>query len=359
MDEMSISHTQAGAAFSVCILALMALRIPWGILIDRIGFAKSMKAAMVLISVFGVLRSFSTSYEMLLTFQFFLGVGLAAVLPCLSKLVSVWAADKAGSATGVYVVGFPAGEAAAFTLTAYMLLLFESWRFPFLIFGVWSCMLLFLWVILGREPPRSRLETRGRFKTGFKELIRIREIWVLTGLCILGMGAYDTLLAWLPKILELRGFQLEAAGPLASALPLGFLAAGLSVGLVSDKGPSKKVLLIALGAVGGLITPFISLSFGLPLGLSIFSFGFCTTGIVTLILILPVQLPETREKVGSAVGFISAIGNLGPFSFPILLGYIVDVTDSVFSALLMLSVIIGASAILSLNLNDRDLRAFK
>jgi len=352
ITEMGISHAQAGAAFSICILAVIMMRVPWGFLIDRIGFAKAIKIAMLLISIFGILRSFSLNYEMLLVFQFFLGVGFAAVLPCLSKLVSVWAGRKVGSASGIYVAGFPAGEATAFTLTAYLLLLFGNWRFSLLIFGFWSLLLLFLWLIFGKEPSESRLEvtldSRTSFGANFMELIRLREVWILTGLCVLSMGAYDTLLTWLPKILEFRGFRLSAMWPLASMLPLGFLVSGLSIGFASDRVRSKKALLTVLGAAGGSVTPLISFSSGILLPLTIFSVGFCTTGIITLILIMPIELPRTRSRVGSTVGLVSSIGNAGPFLFPILLGYIMDIGGSIFLPMLMLSVIIGIAAILSL-----------
>lgn len=354
MIEMDISHAQAGAAFSACILAVLMFRIPWGFMIDRMGFARAMKVAMLFVSTFGVLRSFSLNYEMLVLSQFFLGVGFAAVLPGLSKLVSVWARGRAGSATGVYVAGFPAGEVAAFTLTTYMLSTFGSWRFSFMISGLWASLLFIVWLILGGEPsggrPGAALEVKTSCEGKFVELIRLREVWVLAGLCVLSMGAYDTLLTWLPRILEFRGYQLETVGVLASALPLGFLVSSLSMGLVSDRVLSKRTLLVTLGIAGGLTTPIISLSSGVLLSLAIFSVGFCVTGILTLVLIVPVEIPKTEDRVGSAVGFISSVGNLGSLLFPMLLGYVIDISVSALLPVLVLSVIVGITAILSLRL---------
>jgi len=164
------------------------------------------------------------------------------------------------------------------------------------------------------------------------------------------MGAYDTLLTWLPKILEFRGYQLETVGVLASALPLGFLVSSLSMGLASDRVLSKRTLLVTLGIAGGLATPIISLSSGVLLSFAIFLVGFCVTGILTLVLIVPVEIPKTEDRVGSAVGFISSVGNLGSLLFPILLGHIIDISASAIPPVLVLSVIVGITAILSLRL---------
>lgn len=88
--EMGLSETQAGFIFSMCILTLVLLRIPWGLLSDRIGPTATLRLATTIIGIFGLLRGFAINYETLLVYQLLLGAGFAAILPCLPKLVDAW-----------------------------------------------------------------------------------------------------------------------------------------------------------------------------------------------------------------------------------------------------------------------------
>lgn len=60
--------------FSMNILTIIILRFPLGFLIDRIGFMKAIKVAMILIGVFGFLRGFARDYWGILFAQSMLGL---------------------------------------------------------------------------------------------------------------------------------------------------------------------------------------------------------------------------------------------------------------------------------------------
>ncbi len=86
MAEMKLSHAGFGLFFSMAMISLIFFRIPWGLMGDRIGYLSSLKIALSLSAAFATLRGFLPTYPTLLLGQFFLGLGLAAVLPCLSLL---------------------------------------------------------------------------------------------------------------------------------------------------------------------------------------------------------------------------------------------------------------------------------
>jgi len=344
--EMRLSQAQANFIFSICILGLVLLRVPWGLLSDRIGSSAALKSAMTIIGIFGFLRGFAINYETLLVFQLFLGVGFAAILPSLPKLVDAWFPKKVGSATGVYVAGFPLGEIAALILTPFVSASLHNWRNVFRVYGIFGLILSALWWIVAKEPVGSEDEglaykatLRAPSKEEFARLLRLKETWVLTGLCICAMGCYDTLVVSLPDMLKLEGISPEITGMMASMLPLGFLLAGPTVGTTSDKLGLRKPFLRILGLVSGPAILAIALFSGVPLWMTIFAAGFCTAGILTLVLVIPTELPEVARLVASSVGLISSLGNIGTFLFPLAVGYIKDTTGSFLPAMVMLALI--------------------
>ncbi len=117
-------------------------------------------------------------------------------------------------------------------------------------------------------------------------------------------------------MLELEGISPEIAGLMASMLPLGFLLAGPAVGTLSDKLGLRRPFLWILGLFSGPTILAIALFSDVPLWVTIFVAGFCTAGIVTLVLVIPTELSEVARLVASSVGLISSLGNIGPFLFP-------------------------------------------
>ena len=352
IEEMGISHAEAGLIFSVSILAIIGLRIPWGFLSDRLGVKTTMKLAMVFVGVFSLLRGFSPNYYALLTSQLLLGVGFAAILPCLAKIVNLMFEEKAGVATGIYVSGFPIGELVGLGLASQLLLALNGdWRTVFKIFGVWSLILTVVWWQVDRKHlAKETLDIpSGR---EIKDLIGIKQVWILSGLCICSMGCYDTLLTWFPRILELKGIPATEASITASIFPVGFLLAGPAVGMLSDKVGLRKPFIWILGLSSALLIVLVPHLTELSLWGTILLTGFTLSGILTLVLIISSEHPELSRFVGGAVGLVSSMGNIGSFLFPIIVGFLIDVTNSPAPPLIMLAIVSGATAILNLSIKE-------
>jgi len=352
IKEMEISHAEAGLIFSISILAIIVLRIPWGFLSDYLGVTTTMKMAMVFVGVFSLLRGFSPNYFILLASQLFLGVGFAAILPCLAKIVNAMFRERAGFATGVYVSGFPIGELVGLGLASRLLALRGDWRMVFQIFGLWSLALTVLWWQVGRKSPLEQRPSDERSRREFKDIIGIKQIWILTGLCICSMGCYDTLLTWLPHMLELKGVPPTEASITASMFPVGFLLAGPVVGTLSDKVGLRKPFIWILGLSSAVLIVLIPQLTQLGLWGAILLAGFTLSGILTLVLVILSEHPGLSRFVGSAVGLVSSMGNIGSFLFPIVVGFLIDITGSPTPPLTVLAIISGATIMLDLAVTE-------
>lgn len=358
--EMRLTHTEAGFIFSMSIVALIILRIPWGIAIDHLGVRMGAGLTLTLLGVFGLLRGLAINYETLLLFQLFLGVGIAAVMPCLPKLVAAWfPPEKAGFAIGVSISGYAVGDVIALNGTPYLLTLFGSWRSVFYTYGTWALILTVIWWILAKETHQTyetqkscRMPSVSSLKKDFVALLKIKQVWLLAGLYLSAGACYDTTLIWLPYILEAEGIPSGTAGLITSTLPLGFLVASFAVGALSDKVGLRRPFIIFLGLLSGPVIYATGVLRGPALWLFTFLIGFCTIGVLTIVLTMPVELPQTTTRVGSAVGLISSVGNLGSFFMPTMVGYIRDLTGSFLWSVLMLAILGEFMFILGLPLTE-------
>lgn len=344
MEEMRLSHADFGLVFSVAMISLILFRIPWGLIGDRIGYLNALRIALPLSAAFATLRAFSPGYLTLLLSQFFLGLGLAAVLPCLPLLVREWAPKSPGLSTGIYVSGFAAGNAAALGLTPHLLEI-VGWRDILLIYSGLATAICALWWICAKSTAKS---TSGWQFENFTRILRDRYVWVLLIFMMASMGSYDTLATWMPKVLELK--ELNKA--LASLLPLGFFLAGPAIGLTTDRFGNRKVIIALLGIIAAASIVGINYAHFPLLLLCIFLSGFSTIGVVTISLAVPAQHQRLSSAVASVVGFISSLGNIGPLVMPVLFGFLIDVTGTFHASIFMVGAVAGVTFIFGSRMSE-------
>lgn len=345
IEEMGLTHAQAGFAFSACILTLASTRVWWGLILDRFGLRKVMALASALIAVSSALRGRAAGYWELVALQSALGVGLGAILPCLPKLVALWFPKKEeGFATGVYVAGFAAGNMAGLGLTPWLLDRAGGWRGAFALYGVLALFLAAAWWMAAERPGLGRAASMAE---ALSLVLMAREVWVLTGLFLFSAGCYDTVSVWLPYILQLKGAPPTKAGLLALLLPLGFLASGPAVGRLADRVGKRGPVMAGLGLASGLTLLSMAVSSGAALYAAIFLAGFCSIGVLTLTLAVPAGFKDAK-LTASATGLASSIGNVGTVVMPAIVGYVKDVTGSFLPALTLLALMAEGAFILSL-----------
>jgi CP family cyanate transporter-like MFS transporter len=343
MGEMHLSHAQFGTVFSAAMVSLILFRLPWGLLADRRGYVGVLRVALVLSASAAGLRAVSQGYGGLLVSQFLVGVGLAALMPCLSLMVKAWAPDRPGLGTGIYFSGFAVGNATALALTP-VLLEMMSWRQAILLYAAVAAVVCLGWFLLGRS---GGLVSSSMRLGDIRLVLRERLVWVLLLLLVGSMGCYDTLAGWMPRVLQMK--ELEPG--FASLLPAGFFAAGPVTGLVLDRFRSRRMLVALLGVMAAASIALIGSS-SLPLLLlCLFTAGFATTGVSVVSLTMPVEQGRLSPYAGTVVGFVTSASNVGPLAVPVLFGYLIDVTGYYYASLaavaaLAVVVFIGCSRLM-------------
>jgi cyanate permease len=131
---------------------------------------------------------------------------------------------------------------------------------------------------------------------------------------------------WLPQMLESRGFDPLASGGMAtlprlSAVLGGILAAQTTRVLGGTAPAAALVLLLSTVGMASLLTspPTAWLAAALLL------LGLVTAAIMPLTSIMLMNRPEVgSERMGVAMGYYFAVGEIGGFGGPALLGITLD-----------------------------------
>ena len=75
-EELSLTYAQTGLLFTVPIIMMVALSLPAGLLVDRIGVRRATGIGAILMAVGTALRGIAVDYYSLLTFTVILGARL-------------------------------------------------------------------------------------------------------------------------------------------------------------------------------------------------------------------------------------------------------------------------------------------
>jgi NNP family nitrate/nitrite transporter-like MFS transporter len=333
MREMNLSYASFGFIFSAAMISLIIFRLFWGVISDKTGYVKILRLALPFSATSAIMRALSQNYIQLLFSQFFLGVGLAVVLPCLPLLVREWSPEKLGFSTGIYISGFAVGNATALGFTSYLLELM-NWRTILLSYGCIAFILSVFWWIFAKSNLKSNVTIKLK---DFIKLFKIKQVWVLTLFLIASMGTYDTLATWMPKVLEMKGFNKA----FSSFLPLGFFIAGPIAGLILDKIKNRKVFIASLGLIS--FFSIITLIYApIPiLSLCLFLAGFTSISMLTISLTMPAEDKQLSPYAGSVTGVASSLGNIGPFIMPVIFGFLIDVTGGFQASIIAVAFLAG------------------
>lgn len=333
MAEMRLTHAQFGMLFSAAIVSLMFARLPLGLVADRRGYLVVLRVALVVSALAAGTRALASGYTGLLVSQFVLGLGLAALMPCLSLMVKAWAAARPGLGTGIYFSGFAVGSVVALGLTPRLLQVM-TWREVLLLFAALPLIVCLATLTLGRADGAVASSTRLR---DVRVVLRERVVWVLLLLMAGSMGCYDTLTSWMPRVLEMKGLETG----LASLMPVGFFAAGPLIGMVLDRFPRRDVLMALLGAFAVASIALLSTPSVPVLLLCLLVVGFVLAGVSVASLTIPVERPRLSPYAGTVVGFVTSASNVGPLLMPVWFGHLIDVTGYYSASVFMVAIVGG------------------
>jgi len=276
-----VSDLQIGLLAMSFMIVYIPLSIPISWMIDTLGYRKAVSIGAILMGVFGLLRGFlAADYTSVIVCT----LGIAAAQPFLLNSVSTVAAkwfpmEERATAGGLGMVAGFVGIALGEVLSPILMLNYGIVSMQ-MIYGITAAISVVLFLVFTREAPPTPpcppgQETRALMLDGLKSMLRLKEIWILLVLFLVGMGIFNGISTWIEDIIRPKGLSVVEAGNLAGFLMLGGILGAAVIPILSDKLRQRRIFLLIgmVFALPGLIG-FTFFTTYWPMVISMFFLGF-------------------------------------------------------------------------------------
>jgi AAHS family 4-hydroxybenzoate transporter-like MFS transporter len=382
--DLGIEPSAMGPLFSSGLLGMMLGALGFGWLADRVGRKPVLIACTMIFGLGALLSAASASYEELLAYRIFTGLGLGGAMPNTIALTAEYTPKRIRATTVMIMFcGVTLGAAAGGFASAALIESF-GWRSIFLLGGVLPCIAaLIAAVVLPesirflvlRNAPSERIERIMRklapevplegatfalseppgTASPVTELFAERRapitllLWTIFFMSLLDLYFLNN---WLPTLMTETGIAIETAAVITALFQLGGTVGALTLGRRIDRNLSFNVLAAAYGAACAAVLA-IGVAAGIvALAVTIFVAGFCVIGGQTGSNALAAEYYPTAIRstgVGWALGLGRVGSILGPFVGGWLLASAVDFRHVFWAAavppLLASCAALGAAAI--------------
>jgi len=322
-QDLGLSPAQKGWMVAVPILSGSLLRIPLGLLADRIG---SRRAGIALLAALFVPLlvgwRWAESFPALLTTGLMLGAGGASFAVALPLASRWYPPERQGLAMGIAAAG-NSGTVVT-NLLAPRLASIVGWHGVFGLAMIPLAVVLVAFVALAEESPSRSPVGQA---TGTRRLVREADLWWFCAFYAVTFGGYVGLSSFLPIFLrDQYAVTPVEAGYLTAAAALAGSVARPIGGILSDRVGGVRLLSVILLVVAG--------AYGLASRLPPLSamVAILVAAMIALGMgngaVFQVVPQRYRSRIGAATGIIGALGGLGGFALPMVLGTVKQASGS-------------------------------
>ncbi len=332
-STFDVGKGATGALATVTLSASAVGGILGGVLSDRIGRARTLMLTVGVYSLFTFLSGIASSYEMLLVFRVFQGIGFGGEWAVGAILVAELIRPEArGKALGVIQSAWAVGWAlavVAYTIVFSLVSDEQGWRILMML-GILPALLI-LYVRRNVDDPEVFEETKKKkekpAESPLKQIFRsdLAKTTIFASILATGIqGGYYAMFTWIPTFLkEERSLSVVGSAGYLFVVIAGAFAGYLTAGFVHDRlGRRKSFTLFAALAGVSLVAYFLVpsgsnttlLVIGFPLGF--FASG-CFSGFGSYLS----ELFPTRAR-GTGAGFCYNVGRAFGALFPGIIGFL-------------------------------------
>ncbi|MEH6929479.1 MFS transporter [Priestia megaterium] len=341
--DLGMSSTLASLLTSIPLLCFGFCSLFAGRLANRYQPEKIITFAITCIGIATFLRAFTNSSTYLLITALLIGAGIGVVSPLLSGFIKSHFPEKAASMISIYSTSMVVGASISIGLTTPLQHWFNnSWKNGLAFWSIFALLAVPLWLMVMKQSriPASNFSQKTKASLPLKN----KKAWLLTSFVGIVTLLFYCFAAWLPAIVEEKGWTPAFGGLVGTIAMIAQLPATLLLPSLLKVLPSRRfwITTFTLSIIISLsllcftnVTPIVS-SICLGVGAG---------GLVSLSLLLPLDMASspleasTWSAMTQAIGYM--IGAVGPF----IIGFLHDYLGS-FVPTLYLLIIIGFIAIL-------------
>lgn len=349
IDELRLTHVEAGLLMSLFALPAIFLSILVGLVSDRWGPFKTGVSSLILVIIGTLIFAISGTFLYAGLGRVIAGVGAVTISIVAAQILSQWFRGReVGMAMGIYNTAMPVGTIICFTTFGK---LGESlgWRMPIFITVMIGVLGLAAFLILYKPvpnpPQKITLDKDKKVTALFSNLRKVGVSMWLIGFCWMWFnGATISFSTFAPDFFISKGYSIGFAGFLASLLMWGSLGLSPIIGYLVDKFDNNDLFI----GVGGVI---IATTIYLVTRSTDFLFPMVVMAVAVAFIPAPVYSFTSKilepENLGLGFGVLSTVSSIGMFFGPYIAGLVRDKTGSyeisfIFLSLLALLITITA-----------------
>jgi ACS family tartrate transporter-like MFS transporter len=373
--ELGLSSSTYGLAAGLFFLGYCLFEIPSNLVLDRVGARRWIARIMITWGLVSMATMFVRDAASFMAARVLLGIAEAGFFPGIVLFFTYWfpASERARSGA-LFMMASPIAVVIGAPVSTSLLRLdgwlgLHGWQWMFLAEGLPAVIIGFVvlrmmtdrpedatWLApddrawLARTMAHDRAQREAVTPPSIGRSLANGQLWLLCGVFFLNSIVNYGMFLWLPKLIEdvtgAEGFALSAL----TAIPFVVaLSAMVMVGRASDRSGERTryVAGCALATAAGLV---LSVAFERHTWVLILGFAIAQMALRSLAGVFWAIPPQLLGGAAAAagIGLINAIGNVGGFVGPTMIGVLRDATGGYRGGLLALTVVLVAEALLVL-----------
>ena len=358
-EDLDITPLQAGLLQGVWWITAAGLSLPFGAWFSRFRPVPLALVSLVLGAPFLFVQALAPGFWLLLLGRFCFILFHTVNTPARALLLRQWCAPHQYAL--VQSMGLSQHSvilALAVSLSPWLIEWLGSWRIAYAVLGGFFTAQILAWVLVAREkhaPPPPSPTGDEEAQSPWLALRRFPQGWLIAVVMLFLSATWTGIVTFLPTLwVEERDIALTLGGPLLGFLYYGLIPGGFLGGWLLTKLHSRKALLVAPALLNAVFGVVITLSEAPPL-LMVFITGLGLVWIATpAIQVLPFEFPGVLPReVAVLTGLILTFMGVGFAVGPMLVGVVAQLTGSIQTGLIALSLLTGLGVIAGLAYPDR------
>lgn len=346
--ELGMTAGMAGFAAGIFFFGYLFLQIPGGQIAAKRSGKKFIAWVIPFWAVVSILSGLATSTTQLLVLRFCLGVAEGGMLPVVLTMCSNWFPnEERGRANAIVLMFAPIAAIITGPISGFIISM-SGWREMFIIEGIVSLIVLIPWLLMVSDRPQKAkwiskeekdyiigkleeeqlaIEQENQVKqASIKDLLPNKSMWKLIALNFCYQSGDYGFSMWLPTLLKKLTHSGMGMVGLLSSLPWVACIAGMLLfsGLSDRTGRRREFVIIPL--LGFALCLLLSVTIKGNIWFSyvfLIGAGFFVKAAGVVFWAIPPRL-FSKEVAGGARGAINALGNLGGFFGPYIVGFLIQ-----------------------------------
>jgi MFS family permease len=316
-SELGFSDENIGQLYSFYSIAAVIVLLIGGVIIDRIGTAKSTILFAAICTFAGILNAVSSDLTVMLVARFLLGIGSEPLIVAITTALAKWFKGKELSfAFGINLTIARLGSVSADWSPTWADFAYSNWQGPLVVAAMIGILCVVAALAYGAlEGIASRRFGLGKAgeidKLVISDLFRFsRSFWFVVLLCVTFYSAIFPFRSFSIKFfIESWEYTRQAAGQLNSVLPFAAMIATPLFGLLVDK-VGKRALFMAFGSF--LLMPvYVMMAYHVvPLWVPIIMMGIAFS-LIPAVMWPSVAYIVEEKRLGTAYAVMTLIQQIG------------------------------------------------